>query len=177
MARRTSLETTASKSKSRFQLCAEDFCESYFVCSYQCHLQEKPSSSNVRTFIATFSKPTKMTPAPPSVVRVNLEVVYEGGGCKVSRFKGAPRPPFPPRRRPRTPPPLRRSRRKQPLPRRRDAVQRALVRPGARPCRLIALTPWGFRFGTARAQVIRRKLALQQLVTLDDAFTETRLPQ
>ena len=78
---------TPAKSKSRFQVCAEEFCESYFKCSYQCHLQEKPSSSNVRTFIATFSKPTLLTPAPPAVVRVNLEVVYEGGGCKVSRFK------------------------------------------------------------------------------------------
>lgn len=81
--------TPDAKSKSRFQVCAEEFCDTYFKCSYQCHLQEKPSSSNVRTFIATFSKPTLLTPAPPAVVRVNLEVVYEGGGCKVSRFKGA----------------------------------------------------------------------------------------
>ena len=170
---------TPAKSKSRFQVCAEEFCESYFKCSYQCHLQEKPSSSNVRTFIATFSKPTLLTPAPPAVVRVNLEVVYEGGGCKVSRFKvdGSSHwldseTPFQElwfdRARARAPT----TRRARPTPRAPDDATRA---PDARTRRRDARARAAFT--GIPAQVVRRKLACQQMVSLDDAFTETRLPQ
>ena len=127
------LHFSDSRRRGRFQVCAEEFCESYFKCSYQCHLQEKPSSSNSRTFIATFSKPTLLTPAPPAVVRVNLEVVYEGGGCKVSRFKV-------------------------------DGSAHWLD----------SETPFNELWFD---RVIRRKLACQQIVSLDDAFTETRMPQ
>lgn len=79
--------------KSRFQACAEAFSDDHFKCSYDWHVTEKiveKCPSHVRWFTAIFSKPSEVTPAPPAVAKVSIEVILEAGSCRVSRFRGAP---------------------------------------------------------------------------------------
>ena len=71
----------------KFESCAKDFCDNELKSSYIYSLKEEPSASAVRIFKATFSKPTPVSPAPPAVVHVWLEVKYENSMCKVWRYK------------------------------------------------------------------------------------------
>merc|ERR1712196_179496 len=77
----------AAGGQSRFLTTAQEFCNADLKCTYRYSLAEVPSQSAVRVFTATFSKPTPVAPAPPAVVYVTLEVKYEGGVCKVLRYK------------------------------------------------------------------------------------------